>query len=604
MKRLLTIMAGAFVALALAACPGDGPGTGIVVSDGHPIDVLREVLTHFPNRIDRNEPHVPGSIFQYGMGASTPFIGIIGAATLGTEVNDAAVSELLGTEKILLNINELSQFGNEGVARYELDMEARMLRLIMQHEVRWHDGVPLTLRDLYYTFHVIAHPDYSTAGGIRFSGANRNIRGIMDYNSGSADSISGLALSNNDRTLEIYFDDFSPDILYNGIWTAPMPRHIFEGTPVAQLPDHPQVRANPVGWGPFKYVSGVPGESYLLERNDDYVFGRPYIEQMVIRRIDPDLIPAALEAGEFDYVLFPTHLFADFQNPTNYSYMAAPSPRYSYISFRLGHFDFDNDVNVFDSHRPMNNIHLRRAMALAADEHLLGQTLFNGLQFTAGNFLVPRHEAFMDLSVPMFGHDPELANRILDEAGFRRGADGYRTWPDGSELTVTWALSIGPTSEALYLFYTEAWRDIGVRVELWQGTFHDGYLLFDVLDFDADDEEIDIYSGGWVSGADPNPFGFWGHLVWNPSRYTSDTLDELEARLYSDNAWSQEYLLQLYSEIQWYMYEQVFFFPTRWGIDLSAVNNRVTLWDTRIGIPPQEFDWHLIRLNAARPYTR
>jgi len=606
MKKFLKMAAGPLAALALAACPGDSVVTAVFVAEGHPIEVMREVLTHFPNRLDTGAAHVPGSIFQYGIGRDTPFIGIVGASLFYTETNDGTIAEFMGTYASLIEINEFNQFSNEGVARFEFDVPSKMLRFIMQEEVSWHDGVPLTMRDLYYTFHVMADPDYSAAGGVRFTAANRNIRGIMDYHNGLADSISGLILSDNDRTLTIYFDEFSPDILYFGIWTYPMPRHIFEGTPVLDIPNHPGVRANPIGWGPFKYVSHVPGESFLLERNDDYVWGRPLIEQLVIRRVPLELIPAAMEAGEFDYVVFPPHLYADFQNPTNYFYMGNPGRGYSHFTFRLGHFDFENSRNVFDAHRPMNNVHLRRAMALAADEHLLGQTLYNGLQFTAGSFLVPRHEAFMDMSVPMFGHDPARANQILDDAGFRMGADGYRTWPDGRELTVTWALSTGATSEALYLFYTEAWRDIGIRVELWQGIYHDINFIWDTMDYDTDNEEIDLYNASWNIGPNPNPFGIWGHTVWNSSRYTSDEWDALQARLESEAAWDHDYLLQVYSDIQWYMYEQVFFFPLRWSVVLTAINNRVTFMDMDIGIssPLKRSGWHLVGLSAAQPYAR
>jgi peptide/nickel transport system substrate-binding protein len=338
------------------------------------------------------------------------------------------------------------------------------------------------------------------------------------------------------------------------------------------------------------------------------VWGRPYVEQIVVRRIEASLVGAAMESGEFDFIGFPSHLFMDFQNPTNFRFMGSPSATYSYVSFRLGTFDGATSRNVLDPGRPMNNIHLRRAMALAADEHLLGQTLFNGLQFTAGNFFVPRHEVFMDLSVPMFGHDPALANQILDDAGFVRGPDGYRRWPDGSDLTVTWAMAVGDTAEAIFLFYTEAWRDIGVRVELWRGAFHTAGYLFDVLDYDTDDWEIDIYSGAWTVGANPAPFGSWGHLRWNPSRYTSAQWDDFERRVNSENAWDLDYLNRLFSEMQWYMYETVFFFPQRWAIALTALNNRVSAWDTRMDLNPmntqREFGWQNVRLTAPTPHAR
>jgi len=617
MKRFAKIAAtgvlAAMLAVTMTACPGGDPAPGGFVAEegAHPLDALREVLTHFPDHIRSDLPHVPGSIFEYGLIAASPFVGIIGAAAFWTEANDNVISSLLGTSSGLIQMSPVNQFSNDGVARFEVNVENRSIALIMQEEVFWHDGVPLTMRDLYFTYHVIGHPDYAAAGGIRFSGDNRNIQGIMDFHNGLADSISGLVLSNNDRTLTIYFEDgeFGPGILYFGIWTSPMPEHIFGGTPVLEIPNHPQFRTNVVGWGPFRYVSSVPGESFLFERNPNFVWGTPYIEQIRVRRIETSLVPAALENGEFDVISFPSVYFPYFQNPTNFRYMASAGAAYSYISFRLGTFDGETNRNVVDWGRPMHNIHLRRAMALAADEWMLGQMLFNGLQFPAGNFLTPRHEEFMDLTVPMWGHDPDLANRILDDAGFMRGPDGYRRWPDGSELTVTWAMPINPpTDEPIFLFYTEAWRDIGVRVELWRGQFHAQPYLWDVLDFDTDDWEIDIYIGAWTAGANPAPFGAWGHTRWNVARWTSPEWDDFERRIASDAAWDTEYLKGLLSDIQWYMYDQAFFFPLRWGVALTGVNNRVGSWDQRTGLTPgllaRQFGWQDIRLTAPLPYVR
>src|SRR5207237_6195217 len=60
-------------------------------------------------------------------------------------------------------------------------------------------------------------------------------------------------------------------------------------------------------------------------------------------------------------------------------------------------------------------------------------------------------------------YDPALANKLLDYFGYKRGADGFRTYPDGKPLTIT----LWSTPEALAREYDELWKKsldgIGVR---------------------------------------------------------------------------------------------------------------------------------------------
>jgi len=245
---------------------------------------------------------------------------------------------------------------------------------------------------------------------------------------------------------------------------------------------------------------------------------------------------------------------------------------------------------------------LTLAMAINQDE--IGELLFNGLHFAAGSFIPPNHAALMDLSLPGFPYNPELANQILDDAGFTMGADGFRTWPDGSPLVVNWGrIQDLSTDHIIVPLYQQSWAAIGINVQLWQGRTHDQNVMWDVLDYDDDNDEIHIYTARWAN-VGPNPQGRWGHLQWNPSRYTSEEFDRLVANLSDIRAFDQAFMRQAYAELQAYMQENVFFFPGRWQITLTALNNRVARWDTRPGIPPSEYGWQSIRLTAAEPYSR
>jgi peptide/nickel transport system substrate-binding protein len=433
----------------------------------------------------------------------------------------------------------------------------------------------------------------------------------MDYHNGDADSIAGLVLSNDNRTLTMHFETMNPSMIYaGGFWSTPVPRHVFEGIPVADMPNSEPVLVNPVGWGPFKVQSVVPGESVHMVRNDNYVWGTPLIEGLIVERIPTELIPTAMESGRFDYVEFPAIYYGDYSNPSNYRYVGSPDPGYQYVSFRLGHWDFDNNINVFAPDRDMNNVYLRRAMAHAIDQNELGDVLYNGLHFAAGSFMPPNHRALMDLTLPGFPYDPAKAREILAEGGFVDiDGDGYVEWPNGEPLTVIWAASTDPATEDIIIpFHIQSWADIGVRVELWQGRTHDIFYLWDTLDFDTDDDEIHIYMARWTSIGNPNPSGRWGHEMWNPSRYNSPEWEAILDALVAPDVWDPARMREVYGNMQRHLYETVPYFPTRWIIRIYGINNRVTNWDTRTlsglypdNITPRDHGWHTIGLSAAEP---
>jgi peptide/nickel transport system substrate-binding protein len=562
---------------------------------------MNPVFERFPQVFDNGLPHVEGTTFRQAMVSADPWAGLFGAATFGDAIDDGTISTLLGTEASLFSFAPTLQWGQDGVVNWSVDVPNSIITLNMQHEVYWHDGVPLTLDDLVFAFELMADAEY--LGG-RFGTNERRILGIMDFHEGNADSISGLVLSNNNRTLDIHFDGIAPEILYAGLWSSPAPRHIFGHMSVADIPPSDEFRLNPVGWGPFIFVSTIPGESILMRRNENYVFGTPYIEYMVIERIHPDVVASAMVSGDFDFATFSAIQFQDHQTPSNFRYVASMVSTYDVIAFRFGYFDYDENVVVHEYDRLMHNRDLRRAMSMAINTQALGEQLFSGLRFPAGSFMSALHGAFMDINVPTLGYDPDRARQILDDAGFVVGADGYRTMPDGSDLTVQWAYITGEADDIIIGFFTQAWADIGVRVVLWQGRAHARLALWDILDFDDDNGEVHIYSTGWGSaGFNPNPSGRWGPNSWlNMARYGSAEWTALLDRLATDAMWDHDYMMQAYSDIQRHLYEQAPYFPYFWRTNVVALNNRVANWDTRIGIPPMESGIHTVRLTAANPY--
>jgi peptide/nickel transport system substrate-binding protein len=483
----------------------------------------------------------------------------------------------------------------------------------MQHDVYWHDGTPLTMADVVFTYYVLASPDYH---GPRRTDEVMLIRGLVDYMEGNATSIAGLTLSNNNRTLTIEMYDIPVSILYHAIPMIPMPSHLFDGISVVDMrTSAPVMDANYIiGWGPFKIVSIVPGDAVILERNENFVWGAPYIENVRIERFPPDQAGILMDAGHFDVAAFPPHLFGSHENPTNFRFMTSPSATYNYVAFRLGTFDWDNWEAVYNPDRLMSQLgpEFRRAMGYAVNPEAFGSIFQYGFRFAAGGMSPPNHLNLFNPAAPRFTYNPERANEILDDAGFtERDADGMRMF-NNEPLTLYWAMATGALAEETFEFYSQMWADVGIRVELWGGRFHDLNYLWDVLDFsmyrdpaEGYDQEIHIWSAGWSVGFNPTQNEAWGHMFWNASLYMSDEYEAILDRMVSPGAWDSDYMFQIFTDWQTYFYNNAPAFPLTWGVSLTAVNDRVTAWDTRIGNLAsgfhEHFGWQNIRLTAPEP---
>ena len=197
----------------------------------HPLVVLDELLSTFSQTVDNQieilPPNSEGNIafaVMTGTG-SIPFSGTI-EATHVLDATNSRIAQLIGGE--IVSTNTDFTFGEGGIATIEFAPDLMSVTIEMQHDVYWHDGVPLTLDDLVFAYEIIAHPDYT---GPRFTSAHffPIIVGVDEYLRGESDHIAGLALSNNGRTLVIsYTEPLPPSAVFaGGIWLSPTPRHQF-----------------------------------------------------------------------------------------------------------------------------------------------------------------------------------------------------------------------------------------------------------------------------------------------------------------------------------------------------------------------------------------
>lgn len=569
----------------------------VSVSIAHAQDLgADDSFSNFPFGVTNNEPSIEGGTLKFGIMNDGPFNGLL-SYIMYEDNNDVQIIQW--TEEQMLSADEDFVFDQDGPCTYTYDKDAKTVTLNLTPGIKWHDGEPVTLDDLVFAYEVICHADYE---GMRYDEQMENVVGAVEYHAGTAEKISGLALSDDKMSLTISFIDFKPTILVGGFWIAAAPRHYLGDVPVKDLLTSEKIRTNPIGFGPFKVQTVVPGEAVELVRYDDYWRGTPKLDGVTIRVINPDLIPQVMESGDVDICEFNTQVYPDYENPTNFQYIGQLATVFNYTGFDLGDYDKEKEINVADPNKKMTNLSLRQAMGYAVNNAQLGEEMYNGLRVLATTAITPRHGGYQNKEIAGYYYDPDKAKSLLDEAGYIDiDGDGYREDPNGEQLTIYWAFMSGAGAETISQFKIQNWKDVGLRVELYNDRLMDFNVFYDAIQYD--EEGIDMFDGAWQTGFDPDPSQLWGaNTVNNFPHATTPELIAAMTDCASEQSWDDDFRTAAYKKWQEVFFEQAMAIPTLWRTELYAANNRVKNYDmSSVDI---DYKLHLVELTAENSYKK
>jgi peptide/nickel transport system substrate-binding protein len=126
------------------------------------------------------------------------------------------------------------------------------------------------------------------------------------------------------------------------------------------------------------------------------------------------------------------------------------------------------DLNVEQG--PFTDLKVREAFAYGADRKAAVESAFNGKVPYNGNGALSKSTPDQDPSLEeTWPYNPEKAEQLLDQAGWKKGSDGIRT-KDGQELTVTLIYGAGSilTQEGATVLedLQSQWKEVGFNVEL------------------------------------------------------------------------------------------------------------------------------------------
>lgn len=170
-------------------------------------------------------------------------------------------------------------------------------------------------------------------------------------------------------------------------------------------------RTQPVGTGPFRFVSWERGVGVRLERFDGYYEpGLPYLDRVFFRFLpDPNAQIAALKAGDIDVIGLGL-------SPEN----ALLVQRDSNLRLVVGTTTTEITVGMNNARPPFNDPRVRRAIQHAVDKKELIQGVMLGFGTPIGSHRSPAESCYVDLS-GFYSYDPAKARALLQEAGYGAG---------------------------------------------------------------------------------------------------------------------------------------------------------------------------------------
>ena len=280
--------------------------------------------------------------------------------------------------------------------KWEIAEDGLSMTLHLVKNARFHDGKPITSEDVAFSIMTVKalHPFKSMMAPVE------------------------RVETPDPHTVVIHLTKPHPAILLamSPALLPILPKHVYGS--VEKVKGHP-ANMKPIGSGPFKLESFVPGKEIRLIKNKDFfIKGRPYLDRLTIPIARNTLEESMnIETGAID-------MMVSFQDLNELNHLRS-----------LNHLVVEKDgfkgigpiywlaFNL--QKKPFDDVRVRKAIGYAIDRQFIVDTLFKG-ETTIETGPISSNSPFYTSHVNLYEQNFETANRLLDEAGYPRDQTGKR----------------------------------------------------------------------------------------------------------------------------------------------------------------------------------
>jgi len=343
---------------------------------------------------------------------------------------------------------EIPSIQNGGLAA-----DAKSVTWKLKPGVKWHDGQPFTADDVLFNWQYATDPATAAVSG-------------SIYTDMTVEKV-------DDLTIRVLFKNPTPfwASAFVGAYGCLIPKHLFADFKGGNSRESPN-NFKPVGTGPYKFVEFKPGDLIRGEINPDYhMSNRPYFDAIELKG-GGDAVSAAraiIQTGEYDYawnmqVEDEILLRLEKGGKGKTVYAVGGDIEFIAVNFTDPNTEVDGERSSMKTKHPLlSDPAVRQALALLVDRNSVQKAIYGRAGRTTSNYLngpapfVSKNTSW-EFSV-------EKASKLLEDAGWKPGADGIRE-KDGKKLKLLYQTSINGPRQKTQAIVKQACQKAGIDVEL------------------------------------------------------------------------------------------------------------------------------------------
>jgi peptide/nickel transport system substrate-binding protein len=327
---------------------------------------------------------------------------IIGTLGEANNINPFLLSETEGTWRARMLFGQVVKLKPDtfeaipGIAK-SWKIEGLNFTFTLQDNAKFSDGSAVTADDVVFTMKGFLAK--ATASPLRTR--LTSIQGAQAYFDGSAQDVAGLKVV-DPKTFTVTLAQPDASFLGNMRFVLPVPKKSLDGKDLTKDPFF----QNPIGAGPFKFVSWQVGGDFVADRNPNYYEqGLPYLDKFTHRTIpDSQALVNALLSGDIDASNYPSPAGAkQLQANTNLNVLVPP-----FTNPDGWEFNFKNPY--------LAKKEVRQAIAMSLDMDQFATDSLYGLGKKGVGPIAPGN-AFYDKDLKPLAYDLDKAKSLIQQAG-------------------------------------------------------------------------------------------------------------------------------------------------------------------------------------------
>ena len=340
--------------------------------------------------------------------------------TLTTTASDASAERMRTLIfNSLVKKNESFDYVGELAKDIKTSEDGKTITFTLQDGVKFHNGNALTSADVKYTFNELFKANGYKAGAF-FDTVPVDKSDVPKPTASPASpaSINGAAkVAEEPKTKRVphivSIQTPDPKTVVITVTRPALKNQLLSNLvtiPIIPVGTAAQQKDNPVGSGPFKFVSFDASQNIVeLAANTDYWDGAPKIAKLRVKTVtDANSLQAELQTGGVDLAPNPSNLPPDMLKAMNGT-----------GTLKVEQFDGSNiQYLVFNTQAaPLNNTKIRQAIGYAIDREKIVTDLLSGQAKVASSILPPQSWAYSPGK--QYNYDPAKAKQLLQEAGYK-----------------------------------------------------------------------------------------------------------------------------------------------------------------------------------------